>query len=215
VFPHAAIAGRARNRLKTWHGRPARVDAWPGRPCHDRRHRSPPFGVRPGSCRFALRRLAGAADAVRRSAATPKEGFTQRSRSRAHREHRETGIGLRVTGNGARGSGCRLVTRHLSVHFLCPGFAPVSRIPSPVPRLFRHSPLVTVSWRPTAGSREPERRCRSEIRRPRDPASDELRDICALTATLLDVVRGAQGRGRGALGSRAGHRGKRPARRGR
>ena len=72
----------------------------------------------------------------------------------------------RETGSGTRDTGCRLVTRrlslaighqqllfglrtpdvalsHLSLYFPCPGFAPVSRAPSPVPRFFRHLSLVT------------------------------------------------------------------------
>jgi hypothetical protein len=40
----------------------------------------------------------------------------------------------RETGLGARPVDSPLATRHLSLHFLCPGFAPVSRIPCPVPR---------------------------------------------------------------------------------
>ena len=79
------------------------------------------FGVRPRSCRFAFRPHAGVPHAVRRSAETPKEEFTQRSRRRAHREHRETdkGIGSRVTGHGVRDVGSSLAARHWSLPF-CP-----------------------------------------------------------------------------------------------
>jgi hypothetical protein len=52
----------------------------------------------------------------------------------------------RETGRGARA----LVTRHSSLHFPCPGFAPVSRIPSPAPRFSSH---LSLSLRPAAGSR--------------------------------------------------------------
>jgi hypothetical protein len=57
----------------------------------------------------------------------------------------------RETGHGARAVDSSLATRHLSLHFPCPGFAPVSRIPSPAPRFSSH---LSLSSRPAAGSRE-------------------------------------------------------------
>jgi hypothetical protein len=67
------------------------------------------------------------------------EGLTGSTEKRM----RESGDGLRETGYWTWGSRCRLVTRRSSLHFPCPGFAPVPRIPSPVPRFFRHSLLTT------------------------------------------------------------------------
>jgi hypothetical protein len=135
-----------------------------GRECPATDGRSPVPPSMGRSCRFAFRPLAGAAHAVRRSAATRKEGFTQRSRRRAHKEHRETdkGIGSRVTGNGAWGSGLWLVARRSSLatnhsppHFPCSGFARVSRVPCPEPRFSSHSSLVIALPVPRICSRTP------------------------------------------------------------
>jgi hypothetical protein len=79
-----------------------------------------------------------------------RAGLTESTEKR----RRELGHGLRETGYGTGGSGCRLVTRRSPLHFPSSGFGPVSRVPYPGSSAPRPSPLATVSWLPAASSRE-------------------------------------------------------------